>query len=321
MNNAQPSVFLDRDSVDRNDLDFAALDSALPELTSYGSTSPDQTLSRIKGAEVVISNKVVIDADMLARCPTIKLIVIAATGTNNVDLKAAAREQVTVCNVRDYATSSVAQHVFALILSLARNLGRYSRAVGDGRWNESPFFCLLDYPILDLRDKTLGIIGYGVLGRAVAEIGEAFGMNILVAARPGEASHDGRTAIEELLERSDMISLHCPLVPETRHLIDAAALARMRPDAVLINTARGGIVDEQALLEALERNQIAGAGIDVLEVEPPDGSSPLLGKRLDNLIVTPHNAWASRRCRQQLVDQMVAVIDSWRDGRPVNRVN
>ncbi len=320
MSDALRSVFLDRDTVDRGDLDFSALDRALPDMASYGATPPDLTIDRVGDAEVVITNKVVIDDAVLEACPDIKLIVIAATGANNVALETAARRGVAVCNARDYATSSVAQHVFTLLLALGRNICPYAQAVREGRWNESEFFCLLDYRIIDLQERTLGIIGYGNLGRAVAKIGEAFGMNILVAARPGTEPTRDRPAMDEFLERSDVVTLHCPLVPETRNLIDETALGRMKPEAILINTARGGIVDEAALARALTEGSIGGAGLDVLCVEPPDGSSPLMQLSLPNLIITPHNAWASRRCRQRLVNQMVEIVEAWSDGRAINRV-
>ncbi|KAA3625008.1 MAG: D-2-hydroxyacid dehydrogenase [Proteobacteria bacterium] len=315
------SVFLDRDSLDRGDLDLSALDAALPGLESWGATPPAKTLERVREARIIISNKVVIDGQTLSHCRHLELIVVAATGTNNVDLEAAAARGVAVCNVRDYATSSVAQHVFALILGLSRQVESYARAVREGRWNDSPFFCLLDYPISDLQGQSLGIIGYGTLGRAVARLGEAFGMNILIGARPGStAAADGRTDLDTLYRESDVISLHCPLTPETERLIGPAELAAMKSSALLINTARGGIVDELALFQTLQAGDIGGAGIDVLEVEPPDGSSPLQAAELPNLIVTPHNAWASRRCRQNLVDQLVDIVVSYETGDARNRV-
>jgi glycerate dehydrogenase len=314
------SVFLDRDSVDRGDLDFSSLDRVLPELDSWGSTPREQVIERIGDAQVVITNKVVLDAETLDTCTRLELVVVAATGINNVDIDAARRNGVTVCNVRDYATSSVSQHVFALILSLARNIGPYASAARAGRWGESPFFCLLDYPIVDLEGQTLGIIGHGVLGSAVARLGMAFGMRILKGARPGQSDTGDRVALRTLYHEADVISLHCPLTEQTRHLIDHDALAEMKSDAILINTARGGIVDEQALFEALRDNGIGGAGIDVLAIEPPDGSSPLLGNALPNLIVTPHNAWASRRCRQALIGQIANNVSTWLSGTPANRV-
>ncbi len=320
MTQAPRSVFLDRDSVDRGDLDFSALDKLLPGMSSHGGTPGSLTAERIGDAEVVITNKVVIDEDVLEACANVQLVLVAATGTNNVALEAAARRGIAVCNARDYATSSVAQHVFALLLGLARNTESYARAVREGRWNESAFFCLLDFPIIDLQDRTLGIVGFGNLGRAVARIGEAFGMKIIVAARPGTEATRDRLGLDEFLAQCDVVSLHCPLTPKTRNLIDADALAKMKTDAIVINTARGGIVDETALADALKAGRIGGAGFDVLCVEPPDGSSPLMAGDVPNLIVTPHNAWASRRCRQRLVDQMTEIVEAWQDGRAINRV-
>lgn len=320
MTDAWRSVFLDRDSVDRGDLDFSAFDKVLPKMTSFGDTQPSQTIEHIGDAEVVVTNKVVIDEAVLDACTDIKLVIIAATGTNNVDLNGAARRGIAVCNARDYATTSVAQHVFALLLALGRNIESYANAVRDGRWNDSPFFCLLDDPIIDLQDRTLGIVGYGNLGRAVARIGEAFGMKILISARAGSEPTRDRLGMDEFLAASDVVTLHCPLVAETANLIDAAALSKMKPGAILINTARGGLVDEAALADALIEGRIAGAGLDVLRVEPPDGSSPLMQRSPPNLLVTPHNAWASRRSRQRLVDQMVELVESWQNGHAMHRV-
>jgi len=320
MSESMTSVFLDRASVDQGDLDFRALDAELPNMASFDGTPAGLTRERIADAEVVISNKVVVDADAIAASPRLKLVVVAATGTNNVDLDAAARHGIAVCNVRDYATSSVAQHVFALVLALARSIGPYGAAVKDGRWNQSPFFCLLDYPIVDLEGLTLGIVGRGVLGSAVARLGEAFGMKILVGARPGAPTANGRVALPELFATADVISLHCPLTDETRGLVGREELALMKPTAIVINTARGGIVDEAALLDALAAGEIGGAGIDVLGTEPPDGSSALTAADLPNLIVTPHIAWASRRCRQNLVDQMTEIVRAFKRGEAVNRV-
>ncbi|GJL81509.1 MAG: glycerate dehydrogenase [marine bacterium B5-7] len=314
------AVFLDRDSVDRNDLDCRAFAEELPGLESFGATSPADTIERVGDARIVITNKVRVDANVLAHCSQVELIVIAATGANNIDLEATAARGITVCNARNYATSSLAQHVFALILSLSRNLPAYVDATRAGRWNQSPFFCLLDHPIADLTDQTLGIIGHGVLGSAVAELGKAFCMNVLISEHRDRQPRQGRVAFEELLQQSDVISLHCPLTPETTHLIGAAELRAMKSHAILINTARGGIVDEKALLDALVDGEIGAAGIDVLETEPPDGSSPLLTVSRSDLLITPHNAWASRRARQALIDQMTEIIAAWRSGQPINTV-
>ncbi|HEY9148605.1 MAG TPA: 2-hydroxyacid dehydrogenase [Gammaproteobacteria bacterium] len=315
-------VFLDRDSLDPGDLDLTALQATLPQWRLYGATSAGQVAERIADAQVVVSNKVMLDEAALAAAPRLRLIAIAATGTNNVDLEAAARRGIAVCNVRRYATPSVVQHVFALLLNLTRRLNDYQRAVAQGRWQQSGQFCLLDYPIGELNGRTLGIIGYGELGEAVARVaGQAFGMQVLLAQRPGAPPRQGRLPLGELLPQVDVLSLHCPLTEATRGLIGAAELALMKPGAILINTARGGIVDEQALAEALRAGRLGGAAIDVLEREPPADDNPLLQGDLPNLIVTPHIAWASREARQRLTDQLAQNIRAFLEGRPQNLVS
>jgi len=314
-------VFLDLDSLDRNDLDLNALRSTLPEWRFYPATAPHEVAERIASAEVVVSNKVVLDETLLAGAPQLKLIAVAATGTNNVDLAAAEREGISVCNIRRYATPSVVQHVFSLMLALLRSLNAYQTAAQDGRWQQSDQFCLLDFPIRELGDLTLGIVGYGELGQAVAEVAEkAFGMDILIAQRPGGRAQPGRLPLEELLPQVDVLTLHCPLTEHTRNLIGEQELALMKPDALLINTARGGIVDEVALAAALRAGSLGGAGIDVLATEPPGADSPLLAGDIPNLIVTPHVAWASREARQRLTDQLAENIRAYLNGGPQNLV-
>ncbi len=315
------AVFLDRDSLNHDDLDFSSLQSTLADWRFYADTQPEQTASRIADAEVVVSNKVMLDEAALDAAPKLKLIAIAATGTNNVDLNVAARRGISVCNIRRYATPSVVQHVFALLLSLTRHLNDYQAAVRRGDWQRSGQFCLLDYPIRELGDLTLGIIGYGELGRAVADTADrAFGMRVLLAQRPGGPAQPGRIALHELLPQLDVLSLHCPLTAETRGLLGREQLALMKPDALLINAARGGIVDEAALATALLGGKLGGAGIDVLSEEPPTADSPLLQQALPNLIVTPHIAWASRQSRQRLLDQLAENIAAFVAGRPQNLV-
>jgi len=314
-------VFLDRDSLDTNDLDFGALDAALPMLRYYPATAPDQVAKRLAGATVAISNKVPLTAATLAAVPTLKLICVAATGVNNVDLPAAAAQGVTVCNCQGYSTPSVVQHVFGLVLALATRLPDYHRAVAQGRWQRASQFCLLDYPIRELAGKTLGIVGYGALGQSVARVAEAFGMTVLLAQRPGtQESRPDRLPLAELLPRVDVLSLHCPLTPATRGLIGTAELALLRSDALLINTARGGIVDETALAEALRAGQLGGAGVDVLTEEPPAQGNPLLAPDIPNLIVTPHCAWGSRESRQRLLAQLADNIRAFQAGAPVRVV-
>ena len=314
-------AFLDRDSLDRGDLDFSSLDSVIDDWQFYGQTRPDDLGPRIASSEIIISNKVIIDQHAMQSAPQLKLICVAATGTNNVDIGAAQRRNISVCNVRGYATPSVSQHVFAMMLSLSIHLGKYRRAVMQGAWQQSQHFCLLDYPIEELSGKTLGIIGYGELGQAVAKIAEAFGMQVLVSDHRGKQPRPGRVTFEQLLAEADNISLHCPLTAETQGLIGAAEITQMKPGAMLINTARGGIVDEQALADALRDGYLGGAGFDVLSKEPPVASNPLLAADIPNLIITPHIAWASRASRQRLLDQISANIEAFLADTPRNIVS
>ncbi|MBI3772623.1 MAG: 2-hydroxyacid dehydrogenase [Gammaproteobacteria bacterium] len=312
-------VFLDRDTVDRGDLDFNSLENVVSDWQFYGFSRPADLSTRLADAELVITNKVKLDADAFTLAPKLRLICVAATGTNNVDLDAARRHGVVVSNVRGYATPSVAQHVFALMLSLSIHLGTYRRAVMKGEWQRSPYFCLLDYPIREIAGRTIGIVGYGELGREVARLAEAFGMKVLITQRAG-VSQPGRLPLHELLPQVDVLSLHCPLTPETRNLIGAKELALMKHDALLINTARGGIVDEKALAEALREGRLGGAGIDVLSEEPPMRGNLLLENDIPNLIVTPHIAWASHESRQRLVNEMALNIAAFLAGTPRNSV-
>ena len=314
-------VFLDSASLDLGDIDFSDLNSSLAEIRHYSTTTSEQIVERIADAELVISNKVVLNAAALAAAPRLRLVCVAATGTNNVDLKTATGLGITVCNCQGYSTPSVVQHTFALMLALTLRLCDYHQAVAENRWQTAKQFCLLDFPIRELAGKTLGIVGYGELGRSVARIAEAFGMHVLIAQRPDTLEpEEGRIPLPALLPQVDILTLHCPLTPETRGLIGAWELALMRRDAVLINTARGGIVDEIALAEALRHNALGGAGVDVLTEEPPVHGNPLLAGDVPNLIVTPHCAWGSRESRQRLVGQLVENIRGFLAGRPLRVV-
>lgn len=314
-------VFLDRDSLEGSDLDFADLDRLLPHLDYYATTAPEQLVAHIGNAEIVISNKVMLDAAVIQQAPQLRLICIAATGVNNVDLAAATQAGITVCNCRGYGTASVVQHVFALLLALCTRLIDYHQAVRDGRWQQARQFCLLDYPIRELADKTLGIVGYGELGQRVAQVATAFGMQVLVAQRAGVLEPEqGRVPLPILLPQVDVLSLHCPLTPETRGLIGAWELALMKRDAILINTARGGLVDEAMLAEALRQGALGGAAVDVLSLEPPIAGNPLLATDIPNLIVTPHSAWGSRESRQRLLGQLVENIEAYWAGEPLRVV-
>lgn len=314
-------VFLDLDSLNRNDLDLATLKSVLPGWRFYRHSAPEEVVDRLGGAAVVISNKVALDEKHFLQAQDLRLVCVSATGTDNIDLGAAREQGIDVCNVRGYATPAVTQHVFSLLLALVIRLPDYTRAVREGRWRDSREFCLLDYPVTELAGKTLGIVGYGELGRSVAGIARAFGMTVLVAARPGAAVTGGRLGLPELLPRVDVLSLHCPLAGNTRGLIGERELALMKPGAILINTARGGIVDERALARALRAGRLGGAGVDVLSVEPPREGNPLLARDIPNLIVTPHIAWASREARQRLVNEVALNIRAWLSGQPRNRVS
>ncbi|EAR22133.1 glycerate dehydrogenase [Nitrococcus mobilis Nb-231] len=315
------AVLLDRASLDLDDLNFNKLDSIFKKIHYFKATAATQTVARIGTAECAIVNKAVLDRSVLERCPRLRLICVLATGTNNVDLQAAAARGITVVNCRGYGTASLVQHVFMLVLALSRNLLSYVRDVRDGRWARADQFCLLTHPIGELEDRVLGIIGYGEIGRRVAQTAELLGMSVRVAQRPGvERPEPGRVRLPELLAEVDVLSLHCPLTPATRGLIGAPELARMKDTALLINTARGGIVDEAALADALRTGQIAGAGVDVLTEEPPWQGNPLLEPDISNLIVTPHCAWGSRQARQRLIDQTAENVRSWLAGKPLRVV-
>ncbi len=291
------------------------------EWIEYAATSPDEVVERLRGATVAITNKVPIREETLAAIPTLKLIVVAATGVDNVDLNACRRRGVGVCNARGYARHAVAEHALMLMLALRRNLLHYREDVRRSLWSRAPHFCLLDHPIEELRGATLGIIGYGAIGREVERLASAFGMNVLRAERRGaQVVRDGRTPFGEVLRASDIVTLHVPLVEQTRALIGRAEIAAMQPHAILINCARGGVVDEEALVEALRAGRLAGAGIDVLSEEPPRPSHPLLAPDVPNLIVTPHNSWASRSAMRELAEQIVENIESFARGEQRNRI-
>jgi len=313
-------VFLDITSLDRGDLDLNNLRKVLTDWQFYSHTGAEVLNYRLRDAEVVIVNKVILDASALKCATKLKLICIAATGTNNVDLQAASNQGVVVTNIQGYANNSVAQHVFALILCLYRNLNQYQNAITRGDWHRSSIFCLLDYPIMDLQGKTLGIIGYGELGKSVAKLAECLGMKICIAKYHDTDVGKQYVELDEVIRTSDILSLHCPLTDKTRNLIDEGELQQMKQSALLINTARGGIVNEAALAKALQQGWIAGAGIDVLETEPPDGSSPLMSD-LKNLVLTPHIAWASQDARQKIVDQLFSIISAYKKDEVINQVN
>jgi len=314
------AVFLDLASLAEHDLDLSGFEAVADDWYSYPATAPEDRVARIADADVVVTNKVVLDEAVLRAAPNLKLVCLTATGFNNVSVETARELGIVVSNVMAYATDSVAQHVFALMLAHHTSLFSYTDAVKRGDWSRSPQFCLLDYPVRELRGMTLGIVGFGELGQGVARIAEAFGMHVLVSQRPGGEPSADRVAFEDILRRSDVISLHVPLLDNTHHLIDAQALELMKPTALLINTARGAVVDNLALADALRRGVIGGAAMDVVDVEPPPLDHPLLAQDIPNLIVTPHTAWAGRQARQNVVDETVVNIRAFVDGQPRNRV-
>lgn len=312
-------VFLDRESFAAN-IHFAS--ERLPgcEWIDYPQSLPDTVAARIADAEVIVTNKVRIGAGLQAGAGRLRLIAAAATGVDNIDVDAARARRIAVCNVRGYAVTSVPEHVFGLLFALRRNLLNYHRAARDGSWSRSAFFCLHSFPVEDLAGSTLGVIGGGTLGQAVARMGRVLGMRVLIGEQRGVAARAGRTAFDEVLRNSDAVTLHVPLTPQTRGLIGARELAMMKPTAVLVNTARGGVVDETALLAALRAGQIAGAATDVLLVEPPPPDHPLLAADLPNLLITPHVAWASRQAQQQLANEVIENIAAFQCGEPRNRI-
>jgi len=314
------AVALDMGSIDLDDLDLSSLTDLPYEWIFYGATSLDETIQRIENAQVVISNKVVLSREILQRSKNLKLICIAATGTNNVDLDTARELGIAVANVTAYATAAVVQHTFTLILALTTHLQQYSQEISEGAWQKSDQFFLLNHPIRELDGLTLGIVGYGELGHGAARLGEAFGMKVLIAQRPGGEPSPDRSPLQALLPRVDILSLHCPLAENTRGMIGAEELALMKPDALLINTARGGLVDEQALADALRAGKLGGAGFDVLTREPPVNGNPLLEPGIPNLIITPHIAWATHQARQRVVDEIANNASAFFNNRERNRV-
>jgi glycerate dehydrogenase len=313
-------VILDANSLGKGEIDLSPVTDLLAEWQVFGTTTPDMTATRIKGASVVLSNKIVLDERLLRTTPGLELVSIMATGTNNVDLNAARNSGVVVSNAVAYATPSVVQHTINLMLALATNIASYISDVRSGDWQQAGAFCMLDHPISELSGKTLGIVGYGELGTNVAQVARAFGMEVLIAQRPG-SNEKGRLPLDSLLRQVDYLSLHCPLTSETENLINTNSLAAMKKTAFLINTARGGLVNTTDLLVALGSGVIAGAAIDVLNTEPPLPDDPMTNSGLHNLIVTPHNAWGAIESRQRLVKQMADNIQAFLSGHPLRVVS
>jgi glycerate dehydrogenase len=296
------------------------------DCTIHQVTSSGETISRLAGHNVAVTNKVRFDQAVLSapEARDLKLIAVAATGTDIIERVEAAKRGIKVCNVPDYATQSVAQFTLALILELATRAGKYGDDVRHGEWERSPVFSLLTYPSIDLSGKKLGVVGYGSIGQAVARMAHGFGLEILVAARPGTAGPiaKDRVPLDQLFREADIISLHCPLTSETRNLINRESLSLMKPTAFLINAARGGLIDEAALIEALRGKSIAAAALDVISAEPPPADHPIIQatKELDNLIVTPHTAWSARETREHLLVEVKENIEAFLRGQPRNLV-
>lgn len=321
MTDNRRAVFLDHPSLDLGDLDLSQLRDSFTELQLFSDTTPQNVLERLLGAQVAISNKIVLNAQTLAACPNLRLILVSATGTNNIDLAAARAQGITVSNCQGYGTPSVAQHTMMLLLNLATRLKDYQQDVVAGKWQKAKQFCLLDHPIIELEGKTLGLLGHGELGSAVARLAEAFGMRVVLGAIPGRPARADRVPLDELLPQVDALTLHCPLNEHTRHLIGARELALLKPGALVVNTARGGLIDEQALAHALRSGHLGGAATDVLSVEPPVDGNPLLADDIPRLIVTPHNAWGSREARQRIVGQLVENARGFFSGAPLRVVS
>jgi glycerate dehydrogenase len=315
------AVFLDFGTVSNGDLDPGPLERATPGIRIHERTAQSEVPARVAGFEAVFANKSVIDGPTIRANPQLRLVALTATGIDNVDLAAAREAGVAVCNLRDYCTASVAQHAFALLLALTHRLADYSALVAGGAWQEAGQFSVFPFPIRELAGRRIGIVGHGTLGRRVADIARAFGMQVEVANRPGGPPADGRQDLDAMLPGLDALTLHCPLTEATRGLVSRERLARMKSDAVLINTARGALVDAMALAEALKAGRLGGAGIDVLEREPPPAGHPLLDPAVPNLIVTPHVAWAAREARQRCLDELALNVESYLSGGRRNRVD
>ncbi|MDB6141147.1 MAG: hprA [Pseudomonas sp.] len=316
MSSAYKAVFLDHTSLDLGDLDLSPLHNHFAELVLHSTSTPQEVIERLQGAQVAISNKIMIDANTFASCPDLKLVLITATGTNNVDLVSAREHGVVVCNCQGYGTPSVAQHTIMLLLNLATRLSDYQNAVQHGRWQQAKQFCLLDFPITELEGKTLGLLGHGELGGAVAKLAEAFGMRVVLGQIPGRPARPDRVPLHELLPQVDALTLHCPLNEHTRDMLGAHELSLLKPHAFIVNTARGGLINEQALADALRNGHLGGAATDVLTVEPPVNGNPLLAGDIPRLIVTPHNAWGSVEARQRIVGQLIENAQGFEAGTP-----
>ncbi|MCU0810724.1 MAG: D-2-hydroxyacid dehydrogenase [Thiobacillaceae bacterium] len=310
-------VFLDRNSL----IADMRVPSFAHDWVDFEQTRPEDVVSRLRDASIVITNKVRLSGEFLAQTPGVKMIAVAATGTDNVDLAYCREHGIAVSNIRGYAVDTVPEHAFMMMLALRRNLIGWREDVHAGLWQQTDQFCLFTRPVNDLHGSTLGLVGYGSLGRGMQKLAAAFGMKVLVAEHKTAATpRQGYTPFDTVLREADVISLHTPLTAETRHMISTREFGLMKPSALLINTARGNLVDEAALIEALQSGRIGGAGFDVLAVEPPREGNPLLDLDLPNFLLTPHVAWSSREAMQTLADQLVDNIEAFVAGTPRNLV-
>ncbi len=311
-------VVLDGYALNPGDLKWDALE-ALGACTVYDRTLPEERVARAKDAEAILVNKVIVDRALMEQLPKLKYVGVLATGYNVVDLAAAKERGIVVTNIPAYSTPSVVQHTFALLLELTQHVTLHADAVRNGEWCRAKDFCFTKTPLIELSGKTLGIVGWGAIGKSVARVAQAFGMNVIVNSRTRfESDATPWVELDELLARADVVSLHCPLTPQTQQLINAERLARMKPSALLINTGRGPLLDEQAVADALNAGRLAGLAADVLSTEPPKPDNPLLAAK--NCIVTPHIAWATQAARQRLYDIAVNNLKAFFAGRPVNQV-
>ncbi len=310
-------VFLDNSTLDQQDLDFSIITSTLPNWKLWGNTTTGEIDSRIESAAIVVTNKVPMLANTLEKASQCRCICIAATGSDHIDLKTANALGITVCNVQAYSTASVIQHTIGLLMSLASKISEYDNLVKQGAWVKAKQFCLQDYKTMEIAGKTLGIVGYGAIGKGVASVAQSMGMKIMVANREGQ-TQPGRFPLATVLSQADVLTLHCPLIKETHHLIGVRELAMMKPTALLLNVSRGGLVDEQALADALCNGRLAGAALDVVSKEPPSVDSPLFSRSLPNLLVTPHVAWATREARNRLLNGIATNIRNFLANAPTN---
>jgi glycerate dehydrogenase len=316
------AVFLDFGTMGARELDPSPLAEVVEDFQVFDSTPQELVAERIDGVDFVFVNKIRMTEEIISAASSLRFIGLTATGVDNVNLEAAREHDVAVCNIRAYCTQSVVEHVFAVLLNLTHSIRQYDQIARAGAWQRADNFCMLEFPIRELSAMTIGIAGHGVLGSGVAEMARQFGMTVMIARRPGQSAtaDDGRYSLDDVLKQCDVLSLHCPLTEETLGLIGAEQLKIMKPNAVLINTARGGLVDTGALVEALRNGTIAGAAIDVLPQEPPVNGDPLLDYEGDNLILTPHIAWGTVEARQNAINELAANVRAFLAGVERNRV-